>query len=214
VDDRVGLAIDTKEGGAMKKNWLRGMLLGVSMALLLSGGVALAAGVYIKVDKPCFECWEAPDQIRGNLLAPPEDKVVELTIGGWNPLREEVCWRIIEPVNEYWAMECADIGAWHDPCHIRLWVECDTLIGYGYSDCWHNDLAPNNIGEPAHHGEWLAIVYDQVADEEVSRDEVRFLFAEDCAAAMFVPEPGSILLLGSGLAGLAGYATLRWRARE
>jgi hypothetical protein len=30
----------------------------------------------------------------------------------------------------------------------------------------------------------------------------------------FVPEPGSILLLGSGLAGLAGYAALRWRARE
>jgi hypothetical protein len=30
----------------------------------------------------------------------------------------------------------------------------------------------------------------------------------------FVPEPGTLMLLGSGLAGLAGYATLRWGARE
>jgi hypothetical protein len=33
-------------------------------------------------------------------------------------------------------------------------------------------------------------------------------------AVEFVPEPGTVLLLGSGLLSLAGYAGLRWRTRE
>jgi hypothetical protein len=40
--------------------------------------------------------------------------------------------------------------------------------------------------------------------------------AQVCLAAPeeFVPEPGSVALLSTGLAGLGGYATLRWRSRR
>jgi hypothetical protein len=52
--DRNGLIVGAKEGESMKKHWARGALLGLSMALLLAGGVALAQSA--SVDKDCFEC--------------------------------------------------------------------------------------------------------------------------------------------------------------
>jgi hypothetical protein len=40
----MGLSAGAKEGGPAKRNWLRGLLLGVSMGLLFAGGVAAAQG--------------------------------------------------------------------------------------------------------------------------------------------------------------------------
>ena len=67
---------------------------------------------------------------------------------------------------------------------------------------------------PGPLGEWRVQFWQPVPGMPVSYAEARWVVAEDCSAYEFVPEPGSILLLGSGLTGLAGYAGLRWRRRE
>jgi len=184
----------------MKKNWLRGLLLGVSLALLLSGGVALAQS--LDAWPECFQC--RPE------AGGDGPYTYNFESCGWDQ-DEPLYYRETFANGVYFSRfpnadgdGCVAGGPWTWPCE-ESWPEekSDVIAGNGV---WPDDFwgpfeicvsRPNNT--------------DQVSAEQIVCDTI--LFAEVCEVE-FVPEPGSILLLGGGLAGLAGYATLRWRARE
>jgi hypothetical protein len=92
------------------------------------------------------------------------------------------------------------------------------------------DLSPGdcfNAGLYAYSNELHETGYQGAAEwpEGVYYSEAPDSFAEVCLAEApiepepvveeeFVPEPGTIALLGTGLVSLGGYATLRWRSRR
>ena len=66
----------------MKKHWLRGLLLGVSVALLLVGGVALAQSA--RVDEECFECIPMDYETHPEDI-PYDPFLFTITGSGWVP---------------------------------------------------------------------------------------------------------------------------------
>lgn len=203
----------------MKENWLRGILLGLSMVMLLSGGVALAQGGVSVLPPP-----DPPTAAAGMYVTTEDNEdnagtgVADDDMGSTDPVG--MC-----PQDENAPIEF-NIVVGDEICSAGQL----SLAAFDFESGQH-ELYVNGhfLGTlPSQEEEvWEVLVFNvpQAALKQ-GANLVEIELVEDCGAVAwgalaiepcqeeFVPEPGSVMLLGSGLIGLAGYATLRWRSRQ
>jgi hypothetical protein len=190
----------------MKRHWLQGLLLGVSLVLFLAGGVALAQGLVMTVDQDCVECY--PVEGGPNHALPPDEYRVDIMVTGWDH-DETACVRLHLNGEPFTPLRCGIIPAEEDPIETFFAFPCEAVLA-NVQGLAEEIVTPEQYTIEDLYGEWKYRFWQPATGEAAS---VTWRFAEVCEEE-FVPEPGSMILLGSGLAGLAGYASLRWRSRK
>jgi hypothetical protein len=202
----------------MRRVWVRGVLLGLSLTILVTG-LAMAR----ELGRPPITTPAEPPVASSGLYVTSEDNennagtgVADGDMGYANP--EYTCtYEDIAPL-EFNILVGEDICSggvltlegflWEGG---NVYLNGD-LLGSA-PELWEEEWSAAQFDVPQALLKRGANLVEVVQEEGCSVVAWGTLAIEPCEVE-FVPEPGSVMLLGSGFAGLAGYATLLRRRRK
>ena len=189
-----------------EKRW--GLLAFVALALVIVALLSLSSSAWATPDQEHAQQQSVPPIKEANMtvVCPGEDFVFEITFrAGPEDWHDVVVTDDMDPVlriDSVWTSQgtasyagqlvTVDVGDVTAGTTVTVRIYC-TVLGSAPAGLRVDNTALVVVADPA-------LEFDP------------YSFITICGE--FVPEPGSLLLLGSGLAGLGGYAALRWSGRR